>query len=137
MQQVSIDEAARLLGVSQDTIRRRIRNGELKAHQEARPQGFIWRVTLPDEEPSSEGQHHKGDTYVSSELVESLWNTIHRQDETITQLRTQLEAKDRQLETRAREVQELHVLLQQFGTALPAAGDNRSWWDKLWHRNGR
>jgi hypothetical protein len=20
---------------------------------------------------------------------------------------------------------------------LPAARDNRSWWDKLWHRNGR
>jgi hypothetical protein len=137
LQQVSIDEAARLLGVSQDTIRRRIRNGELKAHQEARPQGFIWRVTLPDEELGSEGQHHVGNTYVSSELLESLRDTIQRQDDTIAQLRDQLEAKDRQLETRAREVQELHVLLQQFGTALPAAGDNHSWWYKLWHRTGR
>ena len=97
MQQVSIDEAARLLGVSQDTIRRRIRNGELKAQQEARPQGYIWRVLLPDEEPEPEGQHHVGDTYVSLELVESLRNTIQRQDDTIAQLRTQLEAKDRQL----------------------------------------
>jgi excisionase family DNA binding protein len=137
MQPVSIDEAARLLGVYQDTIRRRIRNGELKAHQEARPQGYIWRVTLPEEEPESEDQHHVGDTYVSSEVVEALQNTIQRQDDAIAQLRSQLEAKDRQLETRAREVQELHVLLQQFGTALPAAGDNRSWWHKLWHRTVR
>ena len=49
----------------------------------------------------------------------------------------QLEAKDKQIEARGREVQELHVLLQQAQTALPAAGDNRSWWHKLWHRNGR
>jgi excisionase family DNA binding protein len=135
MQQVSIDEAARLLGVSQDTIRRRIRNGELKAHQETRPQGYVWRVTLPDEEPESEGQNHVGDTYLSSELVEALRDTIQRQDNTIAQLRTQLEAKDRQLETRAREVQELHVLLQQAQVALPTPRDNRPWWQRLWRRD--
>ena len=135
MQQVSIDEAARLLGVSQDTIRRRIRNGELKAHQETRPQGYVWRVTLPDEEPESEGQNHVGDTYLSSELVEALRDTIQRQDDTIAQLRTQLEAKDRQLETRAREVQELHVLLQQAQAALPVPRDNRPWWQRLWRRD--
>ena len=135
MQQVSIDEAARLLGVSQDTIRRRIRNGELKAHQETRPQGYVWRVTLPDEEPESEGQNHVGDTYLSSELVEALRDTIQRQDNTIAQLRTQLEAKDRQLETRAREVQELHVLLQQAQAVLPAPRDNRPWWQRLWRRD--
>jgi excisionase family DNA binding protein len=133
MQEVSIDEAARLLGVSQDTIRRRIRNGELKAHQETRPQGYIWRVTLPDEEPES--QSHIRDTCLSSELVEALRNTIQRQDDTIAQLRTQLEAKDRQLETRAREVQELHVLLQQAQAALPGPRDNRPWWQRLWRRD--
>jgi excisionase family DNA binding protein len=134
MQQVSIDEAARLLGVSQDTIRRRIRNGELKAHQETRPQGYVWRVILPDEELEPEGQNHVGDTCLSSELVEALRNTIQRQDDAIAQLRTQLEAKDRQLETRAREVQELHVLLQHAQAALPAPRDNRSWWQRLWRR---
>jgi hypothetical protein len=57
--------------------------------------------------------------------------------ELIVQLKTQVEAQEVELDARRREVQELHVLLQQFGTALPAAGDNRSWWHKLWHRNGR
>ena len=47
---VSIQEAARALGVAQDTIRRRIRRGELQAHQEPTPQGFRWVVVL---EPSS------------------------------------------------------------------------------------
>ena len=133
MQQVSIDEAARLLGVSQDTIRRRIRNGELKAHQVTRPQGYVWRVMLPNGEPGPEGQNHVGDTYVSSELVEALRDTIQRQDDTVAQLRTQLEAKDRQLETRAREVQELHVLLQQAQAALPEPRDHRPWW-RFWER---
>jgi excisionase family DNA binding protein len=132
MQQVSIDEAARLLGVSQDTIRRRIRNGELKAHQETRPQGYVWRVILPDKEPEPEGQNHVGNTYLSSELIEALRDTIQRQDDTIAQLWTQLEAKDGQLETRAREVQELHVLLQQAQAVLPAPRDNRPWWQRLW-----
>ena len=53
-QNVSIDEAARLLGVSQDTVRRRIRNGELEAHQVARPQGYTWRVEFPDEPANEE-----------------------------------------------------------------------------------
>jgi excisionase family DNA binding protein len=135
MQQVSIDEAARLLGVSQDTIRRRIRNGELKAHQETRPQGYVWRVILPAEEPEPEAQNHVGNTYLSSELIEALRDTIQRQDDTIAQLRTQLEAKDGQLETRAREVQELHVLLQQAQAVLPAPRDNRPWWQRLWRRS--
>jgi hypothetical protein len=64
------------------------------------------------------------------ELVGALRDTIKRQDEVIALLKHQLEARER-------EVQELHVLLQQFQIALPAAGDNRSWWHKLWHRNGR
>src|ERR671918_2135919 len=134
MQQVSIDEAARRLSVSQDTIRRRIRNGELQAHQETRPQGYIWRVTLPDGEPEPEDQNHVGDTYLSSELVESLRDTIQRQDDTIAQLRTQLDTKDRQLETRAREVQELHVLLQQAQAALPVPKGHHSWW-RFWERH--
>jgi hypothetical protein len=52
------------------------------------------------------------------------------------QLKAQVETQGMELEARRREVQELHVLLQQFQMALPAARDNRSWWHKLWHRNG-
>jgi hypothetical protein len=47
---VSVMEAATHLGVSPDTIRRRIRNGELKAHQEPTPQGYVWGVELLEEE---------------------------------------------------------------------------------------
>jgi hypothetical protein len=46
----------------------------------------------------------------------------------------QLEAKDKQIEAEGREVQELHVLLQQAQAALPAPReDHHSWWRRL-HR---
>ena len=81
MATVTIQEAAQHLGVSQDTVRRRIRKEELQATQTPTPQGFRWVVELED------------------------------------------------LVARRREVQELHVLLQQ--KALPEAV-GRSWWWRLW-----
>jgi len=44
---VSISEAARLLGVSVDTVKRRIAADQLRARREVRPQGFRWIVELP------------------------------------------------------------------------------------------
>ncbi len=123
MVEVSIEEASRLLGVSQETVRRRIRNGELEAHQEARPQGYIWRIMLPDDLPS-----HLGNGYAPAELADALRDTIQRQDDTIAQMRSQLEAKDKQIE-------QLHVLLQQAQAALPTPRNNRPWWQRVWRRD--
>jgi excisionase family DNA binding protein len=44
---VTIAEAARILGVSGETVRRRIHAGQLEAIREVRPQGSSWRVVLP------------------------------------------------------------------------------------------
>jgi hypothetical protein len=62
----------------------------------------------------------------SLKLADALRDTIKRHDEVIDLLKHQLEARER-------EVQELHVLLQQSQVALPEARDNRPWWRKLWH----
>ena len=129
MERVSIPEAARRLGVTQETIRRRIRKGELAAYQEPRPQGYVWFVDVPEEELPSEEPPY-ADFKKKTDEVELL-------REMMELLREELKTKDRQLEAREREVQELHVLLQQFQMALPAARDNRSWWYKLWHRTVR
>jgi predicted ArsR family transcriptional regulator len=127
--EVSIKEAAQRLGVTEVTIRRRIRDGHLHAHQQPRPQGFTWVVTLPDqgEEPSSlSGQSSDGnDGIEDSRREDVLEDIIRRQDETIQHLRHELEA-------RRREVQELHVLLQQ-AQALPTPKSARRWW-KWWGR---
>src|SRR5215218_684924 len=53
-ERVSIKEAAERLGVSQDTMRRRLKSGELAGEREKTPQGFVWRVELPQEPGSGD-----------------------------------------------------------------------------------
>jgi excisionase family DNA binding protein len=119
--QVTIAEAAKLLRVSEHTVRRRVRNGELPSVQVARSQGYVWMIELPDDAPADTPP--SGETAALHQLIDSL-------NAQVDSLKEQLSSKDRQIE-------QLHVLLQQAQAALPAAGDNRSWWYKLWHRNGR
>jgi hypothetical protein len=57
--------------------------------------------------------------------------------ELITHLTTQIEYQQEEIQAKNEQIRELHVLLQQSQAVLPAAGDSRSWWDRLWHRNGR
>jgi hypothetical protein len=114
--QVTISEAARLLGISEPTARRRVRSGELPGTQVPTPQGFVWMVELPDDLP-----------------MDSSSGEISALRELIVQLKAQVEAQGVELEARRREVQELHVLLQHAQAALPAPRDNRPWW-RLWRR---
>jgi excisionase family DNA binding protein len=56
MAKVSIAEAARRLGISQDTVRKRLRLGELAGEQVRAPGGFRWLVELPGENAEPQGQ---------------------------------------------------------------------------------
>jgi Tfp pilus assembly protein FimV len=123
--QVNIPEAAELLRLSEYTVRRRLRTGELKGHQVASPGGFTWMVTIPEEA--------KAESYVSGEIA-TMKALLARAEAQIvaqeTQLQAkdhQLESKDRQLEAKDRQIEQLHVLLQQAQAALPAPRD-RPWW---------
>jgi hypothetical protein len=127
MASLTIKEAAERLSLSEVTIRRRLRTGQLKGYQESPPTGK-WFIEISDDVEQGEVDADEYDD--SFQLADALRGTIKRLDEVIALLKHQLEARER-------EVQELHVLLQQSQAALPAAGDNRSWWHKLWHRNGR
>ncbi len=49
-ERLPIKEAAERLGVSADTIRRRMKKGELVGEKEPTPQGYEWRILLPVEE---------------------------------------------------------------------------------------
>jgi len=108
VENVSIGEAARRLGVSTDTIRRRIGKGELTAHQKPTPQGFRWNVELDLNDQPLNGHDSN---------LEAL----------VTALQTQVQAQGKELDARRREVQELHVLLQTAQTALTAP-ERRAWW---------
>ena len=126
MAEVTIKEAASRLGVTEVTIRRRIRSGDVHAHQQSRPQGFTWVVELPDEEEQPVAAvGHAQENGTSSKVEDALQEIIKSKDEMIEVLRHELEG-------RGREVQELHVLLQQTQAALPAPKENRPWWRRLW-----
>lgn len=45
----TVSEAAQVFGVSVDTIRRRMKRGELDTRREQTPQGFRWLIHLPDD----------------------------------------------------------------------------------------
>src|SRR5271157_5635612 len=126
MQEVNIAEAARCLGMSIDSIRRRIAKGELNAHKVPSPHGEIYLVEIPEDAiPAPEANEEKEDSAA----------TIDAMLKTISILETELDA-------RRREVQELHVLLQQAQKQLPPgktenkaaeAPKKVAWWKKLFN----
>jgi len=61
---VSITEAAKRLGVSEKTVRRRLSGGALRGERVSRPQGYTWAVHLDDDvaiRPVANG--HRTDRY--------------------------------------------------------------------------
>jgi excisionase family DNA binding protein len=154
---VTKKEAAELLGVSVDTIERRIKRGDLKGHKESRPQGLTWLIEIPQEiipqgngggsggalphadaqgDPSASPLH--GELRRLEELVATLQAQIAIQqkqtDKQAEAYQWQLDAKDKQLESKDKQIEQLHVLLQQAQAALPGPRDNRSWWQWLWRK---
>jgi hypothetical protein len=124
MKEVPIIDAAKILNISMDTVRRRISKGELKARKVPSTHGETYLVEVPEEPgPVSEVPEDKEDNPVAIEAMRK----------TISILETELEA-------RRREVQELHVLLQQAQKQLPPGNTESStektpvkvsWWRRL------
>jgi len=108
VEKVSIGQAARHLGVSTDTIRRRIGKGELAAHREPTPQGYRWEIELELDDRQGNGKDSNFEALV-------------------TTLQAQVQAQAEELDARRREVQELHVLLQTAQGALTAP-ERHAWW---------
>jgi len=118
MATVSITDAATRLGISADTVRRRIGKGILTGHQESTAQGFRWMIELPEPEQETNGHHDSGS--LENLVASSLENLV-------VTLQAQVSAQADELEARRREVSELHVLLQTVQTAL-SAPKSRPWW---------
>ena len=119
--EVTIQKAATILRISPSTIRCRIDEGTLTGHQRPTPGGLTWFVELPEESKPDvpvtalarvEGSQELDFSHDVSlkELVDTLRNQVNTLSE-------QLTAKDRQIE-------QLHVLLQQ----ATLKGSRRSRW---------
>ena len=129
MQEVTIAEAARCLGMSIDSIRRRIAKNELKARKVPSPHGEIYLVELPDDAVPAPDPAATGEKEDNTVAIEAMRKTI-----SILEI---------ELEARRREVQELHVLLQQAQKQLPAGKTEDAkeeapvkvpWWRRLFSR---
>ena len=106
-QPVTLPEAARILGVSESTVRRLVKAGKLEAERVLRPQGYVWMVAVPapSADPpgtrrqvgTAEGNHPPGSDALTAwtrsvlePLVAELSlsrQTIERQAEQIADLR--------------------------------------------------
>jgi hypothetical protein len=136
--EVSMAEAAQLLGLSIDTVRRRLHRGELQGRQEPTAQGFRWWVAVPDKvDPCSQSDASLGDApdatsnQTSSDPADT--GDMPALREVIEVLQAQVKAQQEQLAVKDQQIEQLHVLLQQAQAALPAPRDNRLWW-RFWKR---
>jgi hypothetical protein len=124
---VPIRDAAGILGVSEITVRRRIKANELLAIKQETPQGFTYLVVLEDESPDQiassppdqspvlvpvTGDHPP--THPDTErLIRSL-------EERLTFAEDRIQFMESQIADRTRETEQLHILLSQAMRALPA-----------------
>ena len=130
--QVPIREAAKVLGVSEITVRRRIKANELLALKHKTPQGSRWLVVLevvlddnpPDQLTPSPPDHppvpvpetpdQALDRYPDTDrLIRSLEDRLAFAEDQIRFMQTQLHE-------RTRETEQLHILLSQALQALPS-----------------
>ena len=136
MEPMTMAEAAQRMGVSVATVKRRVRRGELKGHQEPRPQGFTWMVEVPEaHEKSSTRTSTGGSIRTSTGTVDGSSAEVRRLEDMLAFLQNELEAtrqeSRQQLENKDQQISELHVLLQQAQAALPAPKEYRPWW-RFW-----
>jgi hypothetical protein len=122
-EQVQLREAARRLGISADTVRRRMKAGQLVAEKRPTPQGGVWWITLPDDDPLSPVPS-TGDTSAASDIeLVRLRAELDGAQALIDALRNDRDAwREQAVASREAEAQ-LRVLVQQaqsLAGALPA-----------------
>jgi hypothetical protein len=141
MELVTMTEAARRLDVTVETVKRRLRRGELQGQKQPRPQGFTWLIEMPED---------TGDRDSTSSVTPSDTPTsnaeVHRLEDMISLLQKELDITREELEhqrsmyqselvSKNKQIEQLHILLQQAQAALPAPRNNRRWWQRLWRRD--
>ena len=138
MQEVTIAEAAQKFGVSQHTVMRWLKTGDLEGYKDPSAQGYRWiikldqdrmatGVTAANSAPARPGISESAnyDTTAEAQPVWTLIDTIQQQ---IEEKDRQLQEKDRQVQEKDRQIEQLLVLVSQAQAALPAPQDSPWWW---------
>lgn len=110
----SVSEAAQVFGISADTIRRRIKRGELEARREQTPQGFKWLVLLPDtiEQAPLEPAHDAPGSPQSADTAAPGVQIVERDREEL------VETLRQELALRNREIARLHEVIASQAKAI-------------------
>lgn len=131
-------EAARRLGVSVDTVERRLKRGDLQGEQEQRGKGWRWLVEVPDDVASATAPANNGaapasapasntDAPAEPGLVNAFKSQIDHLQEQVKNLNHQLTVKDNQ-------ISELLIVTRQTQAMLPPPPERRrGFWGWLWH----
>jgi hypothetical protein len=141
MELVTMTEAARRLDVTVETVKRRLRRGELQGQKQPRPQGFTWLIEMPEDtgDRDSTPSVTPSDTPTSNAEVHRLEDMISLLQKELDITREELEHQrsvyQSELVSKNKQIEQLHVLLQQAQAALPAPRDSRPWWRRMWQRN--
>ena len=128
---VRVAEAARRLCVSEDTVKRRLHKGELLGYRQSRPQGFTWLIELPDE-PEKVDHADTGDTEDTPATAAVKAVEVRRLEESLGVVKLELDLCHRQIKVKDQQIEQLHALLQQSQTFLPALKRERpQWWRRI------
>ncbi len=133
-ERVPIKEAAARLGVSTDTVRRRLKSGELAGERQPAPRGFVWLVELPsDVHSTSTPAEMTGAAQAASVLVEDaleaarLRERVDGLERLVGELRGERDAWQAQAERHEDAARELRILVrqaQEVGRLLPGTPGN-------------
>jgi len=115
--EVGIKEAAEILEVSTDTIRRRLKRGELGGTRMETPQGFVWAIRIDKREQPP------------MQLLKSDQANVSTPMQLVEFLQEQLRTKDAHIGQLIHELRELRTEIK----ALPAPR-GKSWWRSLLRR---
>ena len=122
MMGLDIADAAARLGLSTETVRKRLQRGKIKGFKAA---DGAWRVVLPEPDQAGQSQDNRPDN-VQDSSPDNFGPLVAAFKDEIAFLRSQLQARDE-------EIRRAHVLIQQAQKQpmplLP--GERLPWWKRL------
>jgi len=110
----TLAEVAEASGVSVDTIRRRMKRGELETRRQQTPQGFKWLAVMPEPETIETATNAPGSPRTNETPTQGVMVVEHDREELVAMLR-------HELATRNREIARLHEVIASQAQAISQA----------------
>jgi excisionase family DNA binding protein len=117
-ERVTLQEAARLLGVSEGAVRKRVKRGTIGHEKDADGRLYVYLDAILDE--GLDGGVDGVSTLDNDALISALRSRIELLEEEISDWKSVLAARDRELESRSQELSRKDHLLAQMNQNIAA-----------------